>query len=426
MLIGAVADDITGATDLCLMLSREGMRTIQVIGVPGDDIEFSGADAVVVALKSRTIPATEAVEMSLASARVLLAAGAEQLIFKYCSTFDSTDAGNIGPVAEALQDLTGTPLTIACPSFPAAGRTVYKGHLFVGDRLLSESPLKDHPLTPMRDPDLVRVLQRQCSRPVGLVQADIISRGPEALKAGFAEQYAAGKRILIVDTLTDADLRVIGKACAGMRLVTGGSGVAMGLPENFRQTKGFTPPAKMARMAAPSGRAAILAGSCSAATRGQIEVAEAAGLPVLQLDIAAVAGGRQTAADLADWAIQSAAIGPLIYSSAGPDELAKIQSLMGRHESGALVERTLAEVALRLLKAGFSRFLIAGGETSGAIVEALGVKVLLIGPEIDPGVPWTRSISGPDLALALKSGNFGARDFFLKAWDLLEMETENA
>lgn len=427
MLIGAVADDITGATDLCLMLSREGMRTIQVIGVPGDDIEFSGADAVVVALKSRTIPATEAVEMSLASARVLLAAGAEQLIFKYCSTFDSTDAGNIGPVAEALQDLTGTPLTIACPSFPAAGRTVYKGHLFVGDRLLSESPLKDHPLTPMRDPDLVRVLQRQCCRPVGLVQADIISRGPEALKAAFAEQYAAGKRILIVDTLTDADLRVIGKACAGMRLVTGGSGVAMGLPENFRQTKGFTPPVKMARMAAPSGRAAILAGSCSAATRGQIEVAEAAGLPVLQLDIAAVAGGRQTAADLADWAIQSAGDRPpLIYSSAGPDELAKIQSLMGRHESGALVERTLAEVALRLLKAGFSRFLIAGGETSGAIVEALGVKVLLIGPEIDPGVPWTRSISGPDLALALKSGNFGARDFFLKAWDLLEMETENA
>lgn len=427
MLIGAVADDITGATDLCLMLSREGMRTIQVIGVPGDDIEFSGADAVVVALKSRTIPATEAVEMSLASARVLLAAGAEQLIFKYCSTFDSTDAGNIGPVAEALQDLTGTPLTIACPSFPAAGRTVYKGHLFVGDRLLSESPLKDHPLTPMHDPDLVRVLQRQCSRPVGLVQADIISRGPEALKAAFAEQYAAGKRILIVDTLTDADLRVIGKACAGMRLVTGGSGVAMGLPENFRQTKGFAPPAKMARMAVPSGRAAILAGSCSAATRGQIEVAEAAGLPVLQLDIAAVAGGRQTAADLADWAIQSAGDRPpLIYSSAGPDELAKIQSLMGRHESGALVERTLAEVALRLLKAGFSRFLIAGGETSGAIVEALGVKVLLIGPEIDPGVPWTRSISGPDLALALKSGNFGARDFFLKAWDLLEMETENA
>lgn len=427
MLIGAVADDITGATDLCLMLSREGMRTIQVIGVPGDDIEFSGADAVVVALKSRTIPATEAVEMSLASARVLLAAGAEQLIFKYCSTFNSTDAGNIGPVAEALQDLTGTPLTIACPSFPAAGRTVYKGHLFVGDRLLSESPLKDHPLTPMHDPDLVRVLQRQCSRPVGLVQADIISRGPEALKAAFAEQYAAGKRILIVDTLTDADLRVIGKACAGMRLVTGGSGVAMGLPENFRQTKGFAPPAKMARMAVPSGRAAILAGSCSAATRGQIEVAEAAGLPVLQLDIAAVAGGRQTAADLADWAIQSAGDRPpLIYSSAGPDELAKIQSLMGRHESGALVERTLAEVALRLLKAGFSRFLIAGGETSGAIVEALGVKVLLIGPEIDPGVPWTRSISGPDLALALKSGNFGARDFFLKAWDLLEMETENA
>lgn len=427
MLIGAVADDITGATDLCLMLSREGMRTIQVIGVPADDMDFSGADAVVVALKSRTIPASEAVDMSLASARLLLAAGAEQLIFKYCSTFDSTDAGNIGPVAEALQDLTGTPVTIACPSFPAAGRTVYKGHLFVGDRLLSESPLKDHPLTPMRDPDLVRVLQRQCHRPVGLVPADTIARGPDAVKAAFDEQYAAGKRILVVDTLTDADLRVIGKACAGMKLVTGGSGVAMGLPENFRQTKAFAPPEKTTRMASPVGRAAILAGSCSAATRSQIEVAQAAGLPVLRLDIAAVAQGRQTAVELAEWAINSASdLPPLIYSSAGPDELVQIQALMGRHESGALVEKTLAEVARRLLNAGFSRFLIAGGETSGAIVEALGVKVLLIGPEIDPGVPWTRSISGPDLALALKSGNFGAKDFFLKAWDLLEREPEDA
>ncbi|MHB0952466.1 MAG: 3-oxo-tetronate kinase [Allorhizobium sp.] len=427
MLIGAVADDITGATDLCLMLSREGMRTIQVIGVPASDMDFSGADAVVVALKSRTIPARQAVDMSLASARVLLAAGAEQLIFKYCSTFDSTDAGNIGPVAEALQDLTGTPVTIACPSFPAAGRTVYKGHLFVGDRLLSESPLKDHPLTPMRDPDLVRVLQRQCSRPVGLVQADTVASGPEALKAAFAEQYAVGKRILVVDTLSDADLRVIGKACAGMKLVTGGSGVAMGLPENFRRTKEFTPRDQMTRMAAPAGRAAILAGSCSAATRGQIEVAEAAGLPVLRLDITAVAEGRQTAADLANWVI--AAQGdrpPLIYSSADPAELIDIQARMGRHESGALVERTLADVARRLKDAGFSRFLIAGGETSGAIVEALGVKVLLIGPEIDPGVPWTRSIAGPDLALALKSGNFGARNFFLKAWTLLETETADA
>ncbi|MCO6179804.1 3-oxo-tetronate kinase [Ciceribacter sp. RN22] len=427
LLIGAVADDITGATDLCLMLSREGMRTIQVIGVPTDDVAFSDADAVVVALKSRTIPAAEAVEMSCTSARALLAAGAEQLIFKYCSTFDSTDAGNIGPVAEALQDLTGAPVTIACPSFPAAGRTVYKGHLFVGDRLLSESPLKDHPLTPMRDPDLVRVLQRQCSRPVGLVQAETIAKGPDAVKAAFAEQYAAGKRILIVDTLSDADLRTIGKACAGMKLVTGGSGVAMGLPENFRQTRGFVPPPREARMAAPAGRAAILAGSCSAATRGQIEAAKAAGLPALRLDIAAVAEGRQTAADLAQWAINTPADRPpLIYSSAGPDELAEIQTRMGRHESGALVERTLADVARRLAGAGFSRFLVAGGETSGAIVEALGVKVLLIGPEIDPGVPWTRSISGPDLALALKSGNFGATDFFLKAWELLEAETEDA
>lgn len=423
MRFGAVADDITGATDLCLMLSRAGLRTVQIMGVPAADQALPEADAVVIALKSRSIPAAEAVAMSRAAAQRLLDEGAEQILFKYCSTFDSTDEGNIGPVAADLMQLTGTPLTIACPSFPKAGRTTYKGHLFVGDVLLSESPLKDHPLNPMRDPNLVRVLQRQTALPVGLAQIGTIRQGAAALAAEFTAQQAAGKRILIVDTLTDDDLRTIGAACEGMPLVTGGSGIALGLAENFIRSGKVVPRPVPQRMAAPAGRAAILAGSCSAATLGQIAQAEAAGLPMFAVDVAAVAAGRQTPAEIAAWAIaQPEGTIPLVYSSAAPEALRAIQHDLGQTEAGHLVESTLADVARRLRDAGFARFLIAGGETSGAVVAALEVTTLEIGPEIAPGVPWTRSVGRHDLALALKSGNFGAPDFFLRAWDLLQTE----
>ncbi len=426
MLIGAVADDITGATDLCLMLAREGLRTVQMIGLPQKQ-NLPKADAIVIALKSRSIPAAEAVEKSVAAAKILLAGGAAQLLFKYCSTFDSTDDGNIGPVIEALLALCGSDLTIACPSFPAASRTTYRGHLFVGDALLSDSPLKDHPLNPMHDANLVRVLGRQTRLPVGLVSIDTIAKGEAAVRQAFAAQSAAGKHILIVDTLQDDDLRIIGAACSDMPLVTGGSGIALGLAANFVRAGKVAPRPPQGRMAAPRGRAVVLAGSCSVATRGQIATAKAAGLPSLALDVDALIKGQQTAASLADWAIaQSQNSIPLIYSSADPATLQAIQTRVGQHASGALVEATLAEVARLLQSARFSRFLIAGGETSGAVVAALGVTALEIGPEIAPGVPWTRSISGPDLALALKSGNFGAEDFFLKAWTLLETEPANA
>lgn len=422
MLIGAVADDITGATDLCLMLAREGLRTVQVIGLPGQGT-LPDADAVVIALKSRSIAAAQAVEMSVAAAKLLQAGGAEQLLFKYCSTFDSTDEGNIGPVAEALLALTGGNLTIACPSFPAAGRTTYRGHLFVGDALLSDSPLKDHPLNPMHDANLVRVLGRQTTLPVGLVTIDTIAQGEAAVRHAFAAEAAAGKRILIVDTLQDADLRTIGAACSDMPLVTGGSGIALGLAANFVRAGKVAPRPSRARMAAPKGRAVILAGSCSEATRGQIAAAKAAGFPTLALDVDALISGEQTTASLAAWAIaQPQDSVPLIYSSAEPTTLQAIQARLGQHASGALVETTLAKVAHLLQGAGFSRFLIAGGETSGAVVAALGVTTLEIGPEIAPGVPWTRSISGPDMVLSLKSGNFGGQDFFLRAWALLDPE----
>ena len=233
MLLGVIADDLTGASDVALMISRQGMKTVQTIGVPSR-ADFGDAEAVVVALKSRTIAASEAVALSLAAARALRSAGAEQLLFKYCSTFNSTDAGNIGPVTEALLDFVGSDLTIACPAFPAAGRSIYLGHLFVGDMLLSDSPMKDHPLTPMRDANLARVLRRQVKGPVGLVPLALVERGAAAIRDAFQAARAEGKRILIVDAIRDEHLRAIGAACADMPLITGGSGIAMGLPDNFR------------------------------------------------------------------------------------------------------------------------------------------------------------------------------------------------
>jgi uncharacterized protein YgbK (DUF1537 family) len=420
MLLGAVADDLTGATDLALMIARQGMKTVQVIGVPGAGADFGDAEAVVVALKSRTIPAGEAVEMSLEAAKALRAAGAEQLFFKYCSTFDSTDAGNIGPVAEALLEFSGAGLTIACPAFPAAGRSIYQGYLFAGGVLLSESPMKDHPLTPMRDANLVRVLRRQTRGEVGLVPLGVVDRGAAAIRESFANATAAGLRFVIVDAVRDENLRAIGAACADMPLVTGGSGVAMGLPDNFRAAGKLGEGSPPATLDAPAGRSVILAGSCSAATRGQIRAAIEAGVPALRLDPLEIAAGATTAQGVVDWV---SAAGdewpPLVYSSADPAEVRAAQEQLGVARAGEIVESLLAEAARLLLARGFTRFLVAGGETSGAVVAALGVGALRIGPEIDPGVPWTRAIGAPDVALALKSGNFGAPDFFLKAWKTL-------
>ena len=419
MRLGCIADDLTGATDLALMLSREGLKTVQTIGVPDKGLDLSDADAVVVALKSRTNPVREAVDLSLSAARTLKAQGARNLFFKYCSTFDSTDEGNIGPVAEELLRFAGGDFTLACPAFPANGRTVYRGHLFVNGVPLHESPRKDHPLTPMRDSNLVRVLQRQTKLSVGLVAFEDVEAGVEAVRAAFKRERAAGHQVVVVDALTDRHLRTIGLASADLALITGGSGVAMGLPEAF-QAEGATSAAPGQGFAAPAGRAAILAGSCSAATRRQIEVAISAGLPAFQVDPLALASGDVTPATVLDWIAAQVESRPvLVYSSADPDEVGRVQAALGRAHAGEAVERALAAIAQALVQRGVTRLIVAGGETSGAVVGALDVKALAIGPEIDPGVPWTRTRSGTDLALALKSGNFGAPDFFLKAWSLL-------
>jgi 3-dehydrotetronate 4-kinase len=420
MLLGAIADDLTGGTDLALMLARQGMRTVQVVGVPPDEFDFGDAEAVVIALKSRTVPAPEAIQMSLDAARCLVDAGAEQIIFKYCSTFDSTDEGNIGPVTEALLEFLGESVTIACPAFPANARTVFRGHLFVGDVLLSDSPMRDHPLTPMRDANLVRVLQRQTKLPVGLVPHEIVSRGEQGILQAFARARGPGRQILIVDAISDDQLLSIGAAAAGLKLITGGAGIAMGLPENFRRAGKISGLSARSSFEAPTGRAVILAGSCSTATRRQISYAMEAGTPALKINPTGIADGSIDATGVVDW-IMSTKRTPIVYSSADPEDVLEAQAKLGRDRAGALVEDLLAEVAVVLRHHGFNRFLVAGGETSGAVVNALDVKALLIGPEIDPGVPWTRSLgSEKPVVLALKSGNFGADDIFIKAWDLLQ------
>lgn len=421
MLLGCVADDLTGATDLALMLTREGLRTVQSTGLPPADLDVSEVDAVVVALKSRTIAAADAVSQSLAAAHALQKLGAQRLFFKYCSTFDSTDAGNIGPVTDALLDLTGGVVTIACPAFPKAGRTIYGGYLFVNGVPLNESPMKDHPLTPMHDANLVRVLQRQTKRRVGLIPFEAVDAGADAIGRVIASDAAI--KMFIVDAIADAHLRTIGAAVAHLPLITGGSGVAMGLPAAYLKAgliDRLTPAPE--QMAAPQGRQAILAGSCSAATRGQVKAAIAAGLPNLRIDPLDVASGTQTTGNILQWVDRQPKDKPfLIYSSDDPDAVRQVQERLGRAQAGTIVEDLLGHIAAALPARGFTRLIVAGGETSGAVMQALEAGVLTIGPEIDPGVPWTlsRTRSGVDMALALKSGNFGAEDFFLKAWDRL-------
>jgi 3-dehydrotetronate 4-kinase len=418
-LLGCIADDFTGATDLAGMLVRAGMRTVQMIGVPASPPP-PDVDAVVVALKSRTVAARAAVEQSLAALRWLEEAGCRRFYFKYCSTFDSTDEGNIGPVTDALMSALGAPFTIACPAFPENGRTIFKGYLFVGDVLLSESGMRNHPLTPMTDPNLVRVLQRQTRRKVGLVDHTAVSAGPERIRARFEELRRQGVEIAVVDATSDDDLLRIGAACADLPLVTAGSGVALGLPPAWR-ARGL-PGAVGAADVLPraAGLRAIVAGSASVATQGQVAAALEAGMPAFRVDPLRLAAGEDVVRSALDWAAPLVERGPvLVYATAAPERVREVQERLGRERAGELVEQALAAIARGLVERGVGQLIVAGGETSGAVVGALGVTGLRIGPEIAPGVPWTRALGGRPLSLALKSGNFGARDFFLSAWSRL-------
>jgi uncharacterized protein YgbK (DUF1537 family) len=414
MRLGAIADDFTGASDLGNMLARAGMSTTLCFGTP--DEAASGTEAVVVALKTRSIPADDAVSQSLDALNWLRSQRCDQVYFKYCSTFDSTPAGNIGPVLEALARALGAPRAVVVPSFPEAGRRVFMGHLFVNDQLLSRSGMEHHPLTPMTEPDLRIWLGKQTDLPVAHVDVRVLRQGHDAIRAQLdALQRDAESPVLVVmDTVDEDDLRAIGRAVAKDVLVSGGSGLGLGLPENFDGLD----PALATAWTARGGRAVALAGSCSAMTRRQVAAHEE-GHPVLRLDPIAIAEGRHTPRDAADWVIaQDPASVPLVSSAMAPDDLARVQSLLGREESASLIEGFFGDVARSLVAQGFERIVTGGGETSGAIVSALGLRKCRIGPQIAPGVP-ALAPEGEDFVCTLKSGNFGDAGFFAHAANVL-------
>ena len=420
--LGCIADDYTGASDLANTLTRAGLRTVQTIGIPADDLALPEVDAVVVSLKSRSIEAGLAVSRSRAADKWLRSRGAGHVLFKICSTFDSTDAGNIGPVMDALRDDCGEAIVLVTPAFPGTGRTVYQGNLFVGAVPLNESPLKDHPLNPMHDSNLVRVLARQSKAKVGLVDLATVARGADAVRARLADLAKNGIGAAIIDAVFDHELEIIGQVAAAHRLSVGASGMGLGLARALASSGKAKPDAAVGGAeAAVGGPAACLAGSCSQATLQQIANAERV-MPVLHLDQDRIVTGADEAQRALAWAKPRLADGPvLIASSAKPEEVAALQSRHGRDAAGHAIEQAMADIAEGLVNAGVRRLIVAGGETSGAVVDRLKIPGFLVGAEIAAGVPVLRAVGAQNSAtlLALKSGNFGGPQFFTDALGLM-------
>ena len=419
LLLGCIADDFTGASDLASFLVDSGLRTVQLIGLPDDAIDLGDAQAVVIALKSRTQETQAAVADSLAALRWLQGRGCERFYFKYCSTFDSTAEGNIGPVTDALLDALDEPFTIACPALPVNGRTVYNGYLFVNDRLLNESGMEHHPLTPMTDANLVRLLNAQTHGKVGLVGHATLSQGAGATERAFERLVEGGVRYAIVDTLDDRDLMTIGRAARHLKLVTGGSGLAIGVARSLYEDGLFSKRQGADRLAPVSGDAVVLSGSCSTMTQQQVAVF-AGRHPAFKIDPLAISQGRQDADAALQWFLDQRDRGPVMfYATDHPEAVRHCQSHLGVEQSGSLVEVFMATLVDGLVSHGVRKFVVAGGETSGAVVKALDISALQIGPSIAPGVPLTLSLGQPPAMLALKSGNFGDRDFFAKALETM-------
>lgn len=428
LVLGAIADDFTGATDLANNLVRAGMRCVQTIGVPTTDLALDDVDAVVIALKSRSVPATQAVSDSLAALAWLQGHDVRQVFFKYCSTFDSTDAGNIGPVADALLGQLGATQTVMVPAFPINGRTVYQGHLFVGDRLLNESGMQHHPLNPMMDADLVRVLGRQTPHQVSLAAHATLARGAAHTREHLKQLSADGVRHVICDTVEESNLAVLAEAVVDYPLITGGSGLGQALPEQYRRKGWLSEVSDPGRLAPASGSALVLSGSCSRATLGQVAhfLEQYPGIALDPLKLAEDPSHFETALTFAREHLAHG--GPvLVYASADPERVKAAQATLGGAHAGELVEQALGQLAQILVAEGVGQLVVAGGETSGAVVSALAIHQLRIGDQIDPGVPWTQApLEGRDapLSLALKSGNFGGEDFFSRAFEVLKTLTK--
>lgn len=411
--LGVIADDFTGATDIAGFMVDNGLRTVQLTGLPPSGTRVpEDAEAVVISLKSRSIAADEAVRMSLSALEFLQRLGTERFYFKYCSTFDSTSEGNIGPVTDALLGRLGQDFTVVCPALPINGRTTYKGYLFVNDVLLHESGMRHHPITPMTDSSLVRLMDGQSEGRTGTVEVSVVEQGPEAVRSALSALREAGFRYAVLDALTDAHLSVLGAATTDLVLTTGGSGLGGGLAEALSRQAGEGIPGWTYK----GGRSVVLSGSASEMTNSQV-AAYREEAPAWAVDVDRLLGDLKTyTEEVLRWVLGQPESGPapLVYATAGPDEVARIQAAHGAERASAAVEEFFARLASALADAGVRRFIVAGGETSGSVTTALGVTGFEVGPQIAPGVPWVRSIDS-DIDLALKSGNFGAVDFFTAA-----------
>ncbi|MFQ6185895.1 3-oxo-tetronate kinase [Sinorhizobium meliloti] len=422
ILLGSIADDYTGASDLANTLTKNGLRTVQTVGIPDPSLALPDVDAVVVSLKIRSVAAEEAVAAALAAESWLRGRGAAHVLYKICSTFDSTDLGNIGPVTEALLSVSGGDIALVTPAFPETGRTVYLGHLFVNGQPLDESPLKDHPLNPMRDANLVRVLTRQSRGKAGLIDLPTVTRGADAVKARLDRLRAEGAAAAIADAVFERDLETLGEAALEMPVSTGASGLGLGLARALlRSGRASASDGESDAIRPVGGLAAVVAGSCSAATLKQLDAAERH-MPVLRLDTEKLLAGSDEISAAVAWAGERIAQGPVaIAASAAPEVVSRLQARYGREASGHAIETATAAIAGELVERGVRRLVVAGGETSGATVDRLGIPAFLIGPEIAPGVPVLRTIgtAGNEMLLALKSGNFGGEDFFATALSMM-------
>lgn len=422
ILLGSIADDYTGASDLANTLTKNGLRTVQTVGIPDPSLALPDVDAVVVSLKIRSVAAEEAVAAALAAESWLRGRGAAHVLYKICSTFDSTDLGNIGPVTEALLSVSGGDIALVTPAFPETGRTVYLGHLFVNGQPLDESPLKDHPLNPMRDANLVRVLTRQSRGKAGLIDLPTVTRGADAVKARLDRLRAEGAAAAIADSVFERDLETLGEAALEMPVSTGASGLGLGLARALlRSGRASASDGESDAIRPVGGLAAVVAGSCSAATLKQLDAAERH-MPVLRLDTEKLLAGSDEISAAVAWAGERIAQGPVaIAASAAPEVVSRLQARYGREASGHAIETATAAIAGELVERGVRRLVVAGGETSGATVDRLGIPAFLIGPEIAPGVPVLRTIgtAGNEMLLALKSGNFGGEDFFATALSMM-------
>ncbi|PHM35743.1 3-oxo-tetronate kinase [Xenorhabdus innexi] len=417
--LGVIADDFTGATDIASLMVQNGWQVALLLSIP-DDSTFipHDVDAIIISLKSRSCPVDESIEQSLKACRWLRQkANCSRLFFKYCSTFDSTIKGNIGPVTDVLMDELQIDLCLICPALPINGRTVVYGYLFVNGQLLNESDMQYHPINPMKDSNLLRLMEQQSRGTAGLVDINCVRQGELSIRDRLCQLRCKGIRYAVVDTLLMDDLLLVAQAAHDMTLITGGSGLGGAIARYC--SGGNSEKTSIKKLPLPRNRRmVILSGSCSVMTYRQVlEYKKIAS--TMELDIDKCINNPDYIHLLVDWIIQQPMKGlaPMLYTTRPPGVLKLTHNQYESFQVSKIIEQLFAQIANELRQKDFNTFIITGGETSGKVVQSLGINQVGIGAIIAHGVPWVYDLQS-DCWLALKSGNFGEVDFFHYAQEI--------